>query len=73
MDVWEAGSRDDLFSVTSLKHLPCVANGDFHKPKHLYSWKTLLRCEKDWGAIAHTLRENVHVALLLCRNGSWAA
>ena len=73
VDVWEAANRDDLFSVTSLKHYPYVANSDFHKPKHLYSWKTLLRCEKDWEAIAETLRSNVDVAVTLYRNGSWAA
>ena len=73
VDVWEAANRDDLFSVTSLKHYPYVANSDFHKPKHLYSWKTLLRCEKSWPAIARTLRENTDVALTLYRNGSWAA
>jgi predicted metal-dependent phosphoesterase TrpH len=73
VDVWEAANRDDLFSVTSLKHYPYVANSDFHKPKHLYSWKTLLRCEKTWEAIAHTLRANVNVALTLYRNGAWAA
>jgi predicted metal-dependent phosphoesterase TrpH len=73
VDVWEAANRDDLFSVTSLKHYPYVANSDFHKPKHLYSWKTLLRCEKNWDAIARALRENVDVALMLYRNGSWAA
>ena len=73
VDVWEAANRDDLFSVTSLKHYPYVASSDFHKPKHLYSWKTLLRCEKSWDAIARTLRANVDVALTLYRNGSWAA
>jgi predicted metal-dependent phosphoesterase TrpH len=73
VDVWEAANRDDLFSVTSLKHYPYVANSDFHKPKHLYSWKTLLKCEKNWEAIAHTLRQNVDIALTLYRNGSWAA
>ena len=73
VDVWEAANRDDLFSVTSLKHYPYVANSDFHKPKHLYSWKTLLRCEKSWEAIARALRSNVDVALTLYRNGSWAA
>jgi predicted metal-dependent phosphoesterase TrpH len=73
VDVWEAANRDDLFSVTSLKHYPYVANSDFHKPEHLYSWKTLLRCEKTWDAIARTLRSNVDVALTLYRNGSWAA
>jgi len=56
-----------------VKHYPYVANSDFHKPKHLYSWKTLLRCEKNWTAIARTLRENTDVALTLYRNGSWAA
>jgi hypothetical protein len=73
VDVWEAANRDDLFSVTSLKHYPYVANSDFHKAKHLYSWKTLLRCEKDWDAIATALRANVDVALMLYRNGSWVA
>ena len=73
VDVWEAANRDDLFSVTSLKHYPYVANSDFHKAKHLYSWKTLLRCEKNWPAIKDALRRNVDVALTLYRNGSWAA
>jgi predicted metal-dependent phosphoesterase TrpH len=73
VDVWEAANRDDLFSVTSLKHYPYVANSDFHKPKHMYSWKTLLKCEKNWDAIARALRENVDIALTLYRNGSWAA
>jgi len=71
--VWEAANRDDLFSVTSLKHYPYVANSDFHKASHLYSWKTLLRCEKRWDPIARALRENVDVALMLYRNRSWAA
>jgi predicted metal-dependent phosphoesterase TrpH len=73
VDVWEAANRDDLFSVTSLKHYPYVANSDFHKAKHLYSWKTLLRCHKSWESIAAALRANVDVALTLYRNGSWAA
>jgi predicted metal-dependent phosphoesterase TrpH len=73
VDVWEAANRDDLFSVTSLKHYPYVANSDFHKAKHLYSWKTLLRSEKSWDAIARALRANVDVALTLYRSGSWAA
>jgi hypothetical protein len=73
VDVWEAANRDDLFSVTSLKHFPYVANSDFHKPKHLYSWKTLLKCEKSVPAVKQALRRNVDVALTLFRNGSWAA
>lgn len=73
VDLWEAANRDDLFSVTSLKHYPYVANSDFHKPKHLYSWKTLVRCQKTWPAISSALRHNVDVALTLFRNGDWAA
>ncbi len=73
VDLWEAANRDDLFSVTSLKHYPYVANSDFHKPKHLYSWKTLLRSDRNWGAIKKALRANVDIAITLYRNGSWAA
>jgi predicted metal-dependent phosphoesterase TrpH len=73
VDVWEAANRDDLFSVTSLKHYPYVASSDFHKPKHLYSWKTLVRSEKTWPAVKDALRQNVDIALTLYRNGSWAA
>ena len=73
VDMWEAANRDDLFSVTSLKHFPYVANSDFHKPKHLYSWKTLVRAEKNWPAVKEALRANVDIALTLFRNGSWAA
>lgn len=73
VDVWEAANRDDLFSVTSLKHYPYVASSDFHKPKHLYSWKTLLKAERNWPAVRDALRHNTDVALTLFRNGSWMA
>jgi predicted metal-dependent phosphoesterase TrpH len=73
VDVWEAANRDDLFSVTSLKHFPYVASSDFHKPKHLYSWKTLLRCEKHWPAVRKALCDNVDIALTLFRRESWNA
>ena len=71
VDVWEAANRDDLFSVTSLKHFPYVASSDFHKPKHLYSWKTLLRCAKQWPAVRQALCDNVDVALTLFRKDTW--
>ena len=72
VDLWEAGNRDDLFSVTSLKHYPYVANSDFHKPKHLFSWKTLVKSDKNWPAIKTALRRNVDIALTLFRKGDWA-
>jgi predicted metal-dependent phosphoesterase TrpH len=73
VDIWEAANRDDLFSVTSLKHYPYVANSDFHKPRHLYSWKTLVRSDKNWPASRQALRANVDIALTLFRKDSWIA
>lgn len=73
VDVWEAANRDDLFSVTSLKHYPYVASSDFHKAKHLYSWKTLVRSAKNWSAVKAALRANVDIAITLFRKDSWAA
>ena len=67
VDVWEAANRDDLFSVTSLKHYPYVANSDFHKAKHLYSWKTLVRSAKTWPAVKAALKANVDIAITLFR------
>jgi len=44
IDAWEIANRDDVFNVISLKKYPYIANSDFHKTRHLYSWKTLLNC-----------------------------
>ena len=51
-----------------LKRLAFVANSDFHKPKHIYSWKTLLHSEKDPEAIKECIRKNDHVAITLYRD-----
>jgi hypothetical protein len=71
VDLWEAANRDDLFSVTSLKHFPYIANSDFHRPKHLYSWKTLVRSRKDWPSLKAALCDNVNLAITLYRGESW--
>lgn len=71
VDLWEAANRDDLFSVTSLKHFPYVANSDFHKPRHLFSWKTLVRTRKEWRAIKAALTDNRNIAITLYRGQSW--
>ena len=39
----------------------------------LYSWKTLLKCDKTWPAVKRALRSNVDIALTLFRNGAWGA
>lgn len=68
IDAWEIANRDDVFNVISLKKYPYVANSDFHKPRHLYSWKTLLNCTKDIDSIKECIRYNRGVALTLFRN-----
>ena len=48
--------------------LPFIAISDFHKPKHIYSWKTLIHCEKNAEAIKDCIRRNEHVAITLYRD-----
>ncbi len=68
IDAWEIANRDDVFNVISLKKYPYIANSDFHKPRHLYSWKTLLNCEKDIESIKQCIKNNKGVAITLFRN-----
>lgn len=68
IDAWEIANRDDVFNVISLKKYPYIANSDFHKPHHLYSWKTLLNCEKDTDGVKSCIRHNKGVAITLFRN-----
>lgn len=68
IDAWEIANRDDVFNVISLKKFPYVANSDFHKARHLYSWKTLLNCGKDIESIKQCIRNNRGVAITLFRN-----
>jgi len=69
IDAWEIANRDDVFNVISLKKYPYIAGSDFHRTRHLYSWKTMLNCEKEIGAIKQCIRYNRGVAITLFRNG----
>jgi len=68
IDAWEVANRDDVFNVVSLKRYPYIANSDFHKAHHLYSWKTLLNCDKNVEAVKQCIRHNRGVAITLFRN-----
>jgi processive 1,2-diacylglycerol beta-glucosyltransferase len=68
LDAWEVANRDDLFNPIGLKRLPFVANSDFHKPKHIFSWKTVLFCEKDPEVIKQCIRVNRDVSITLYRD-----
>jgi len=56
VDRWELFNRDDLFGWVAERGLPTVASGDFHRPEHLYGWKTLLPCAKEEPAVVAYLR-----------------
>ena len=68
LDAWEIANRNNIFNDIGLKRLPFIANSDFHKPKHIFSWKTLIHAEKDYEAIKHCVRRNEHVAITLYRD-----
>lgn len=67
IDAWEIANRDDVFGAVGLKKYPYVASSDFHRPRHLYSWKTLLSCGRAVPEIKGCLRENRGVAITLFR------
>jgi predicted metal-dependent phosphoesterase TrpH len=56
VDRFELFNRDTLFGWVAAAGLPGVANGDFHVPEHLSTWKTLLPCPKDEAAVVAYLR-----------------
>jgi predicted metal-dependent phosphoesterase TrpH len=68
IDAWEIANRDDVFNVISLKKYPYIAGSDFHRVRHLYSWKSLLNCKKDVGSVKQCIRSNWGVAITLFRN-----
>ncbi|MEM9443903.1 MAG: PHP domain-containing protein [Verrucomicrobiota bacterium] len=68
IDAWEVGNRDDFFNPVGLKKMPFIASSDFHKPKHIRSWKTMLFCEKEPEAIKQCIRVNRDVAVTLYRD-----
>ncbi len=67
IDAWEIANRDDVFNMVSLKKYPYIANSDFHKPRHLYSWKTLLNCDKNVASLKNCIKNNKGVAITLFR------
>jgi len=72
IDAWEIANRNNMFNPVSAKRLPYVANSDFHKPKHIYSWKTLVNCEKHPDAIKECIRKNERIAITLYREPEFA-
>jgi PHP family Zn ribbon phosphoesterase len=55
-DAWEVASGPHLFEEVLSSGLPMIANSDFHQPKHIRSWKTLLDCELNFKSLKSAIR-----------------
>jgi len=64
VDRFEVCNRHDFFPWVARERLPVVANGDFHRPEHLATWKTLVPAEKTEEAVIDYLRSGKPVSLL---------
>jgi hypothetical protein len=56
VDRFELFNRHTLYGWVAEAGLPGIATGDFHRPEHLATWKTLLPCAKDERAVIDHLR-----------------
>ena len=64
VDLWEVGCRWELYPVISRESLPHMANSDFHRPEHLYAWKTLLAAEKTRESVVAALKRGTGIGVL---------
>ena len=63
IDRFELFNQREVFGWVANAGLPSVASGDFHRPEHLSSWKTLVPCEKRESELVEYLRSSrpVHI------------
>jgi hypothetical protein len=64
LDLWEVGCRWELYPVISRQSLPHLANSDFHRPEHLYAWKSLLHAEKTRESVLAALRRGTGIGVM---------
>lgn len=60
---FELINRHRVFAWVAAAGLPAVANGDFHVPEHVDTWKTLLPCARTGSAVVDFLRSEAPAAL----------
>jgi predicted metal-dependent phosphoesterase TrpH len=60
---FELINRHRVFAWVAAAGLPAVANGDFHVPEHVDTWKTLLPCARTQEAVVGFLRSETPAAL----------
>jgi PHP family Zn ribbon phosphoesterase len=55
-DAWEVASGPFLFDEVMSSGLPIIANSDFHHPKQMSSWKTLIDCELNFNSMKQAVK-----------------
>jgi len=69
-DAWEVGNRGSIWEIGANEGLKHVAGADFHTENDFYSWKTLVRAEKNVESVKTAIRDNSQVALHLFGKGA---
>jgi predicted metal-dependent phosphoesterase TrpH len=64
VDRYELVNRREVFPWVTEMGLPGVATGDFHRPEHLWTWKTLLPCVASETAVVRYLRSELPAYLV---------
>lgn len=64
VDRFEVCNRHEFYPWVARERLPVVASGDFHRPEHLATWKTLVPAVKTEEAVVGYLRSGKPVSLL---------
>lgn len=55
-DAWETTDGRKLMTDVMKSEFPKLATSGLHKPKHLNSWKTVFKCDRDPQAILHAIK-----------------
>jgi 3',5'-nucleoside bisphosphate phosphatase len=64
VDRFELFNREESFDWVAQRQLAWVATGDFHRPEHLFSWKTLIDCERSEEGVVAALRSGRQFPLM---------
>lgn len=63
IDLWEVATRFDLFPPVAKARYPYIGSSDFHRPEHLFAWKTLVPARKNEMAVFRALRRGSGLAV----------
>src|SRR5581483_7691958 len=58
VDRYELVNRHDVFAWVARTRLPSVACGDAHRAEHVFTWKTLLACDRTQDDVVRYLRSD---------------